>query len=181
MNELINKIESVLFISHQPLSLQKLVSLTGAKKVEVQNAIEELQKRYNEKKGGVIVQVQGDKVQMATAPESAEVIKSFVSQETTGELTRAALETLTIIAYRGPITRPELEQIRGVNCAIIIRNLLMRGLIEKTEDKKTMTVTYAVTLEFLQHLGITSQTELPEYQVLNSAEILDKVLEKKEQ
>jgi segregation and condensation protein B len=86
------------------------------------------------------------------------------------------LETLTIIAYRGPVSRAEIEQIRGVNCAIILRNLLMRGLVENQEDKKKMQTVYNITFDFLQFLGLKEQSELPDYAKLNSSESLEKIL-----
>jgi len=73
---------------------------------------------------------------MTTAKESSEIVEKFLKEELTGEMTRPQLETLTIIAYRGPMTKMEIEQIRGVNCSLILRNLLMRGLVEAKLDKK---------------------------------------------
>jgi segregation and condensation protein B len=86
------------------------------------------------------------------------------------------LETLTIIAYRGPVTRAELEQIRGVNCSIILRNLAMRGLITTASDKQTMQVTYSITFDFLKFLGLQQQSELPDYEKLNSSQALEQLL-----
>ena len=116
-------------------------------------------------------------VQMVTAGYNAKLVKDFIKEETTGELTRAALETLTIVAYRGPITRAELEQIRGVNCAVILRHLLIRGLVESIENKKKMQTTYNVTFDFLRFLGLNQQSELPDYDKLNSSESLQRMLE----
>ncbi|OGY44864.1 MAG: SMC-Scp complex subunit ScpB [Candidatus Buchananbacteria bacterium RIFCSPHIGHO2_01_FULL_39_14] len=170
------KIESLLFISNQPLSIKRLVSLTGVEKEKAEEAIKELISEYNQKERGVQIQKIGEQIQMVTTADNAKIVKDFIKEETTGELTRPALETLTIIAYRGPVSRAEIEQIRGVNCAIILRHLLIRGLVESAEDKKKMQMVYNITFDFLKFLGINEQSELPDYEKLNSNESLEKIL-----
>lgn len=177
MNSLSSKIESLLFITNQPLSFKRLAELIGEQKDDVVEAVESLIVDYNAKNRGVQIQKVGDKIQMVTAGENAKLVKDFIKEETTGELTRAALETLTIVAYRGPITRAELEQIRGVNCSVILRHLLIRGLVESVENKKKMMVTYNVTFDFLRFLGLNQQSELPDYEKLNSSESLARMLD----
>ena len=177
MASLKSKIESLLFISNQPFSLKKLADLTKADKDKVNAAVEELIKDYNQSEKGIQIQKIGEKVQLATAGDNARMVKDYIKEETTGELSRAALETLTIIAYRGPVSRAEIEQIRGVNCAIILRHLLLRGLIEGRDDKKKMQMIYNITFDFLQFLGINEQSQLPDYEKLNSDEGLEKILD----
>jgi len=176
MSNLKSKIESILFISNQPLSVKKLIDLTKADKDKVLSAIAELTNDYNVSEKGIQIQKIGDKIQMVTSADNAELVKDFIKEETTGELSRPALETLTIVAYRGPVSRAEIEQIRGVNCAIILRNLLIRGLIESTQDSKKMQVLYNITFDFLKFLGLNEQSELPDYEKLNSSESLEKIL-----
>ena len=176
MPSLKSKIESLLLVFNQPLTVEKLVTLTKAETKAVEAAIRELMAEYNQADRGVAIQKSGTKVQLVTSPDNARLVKDFIKAETTGELTRAALETLTIIAYRGPITRAALEQIRGVNCTIILRNLLIRGLVESADDKKKMQVTYSVTLDFLKYLGLHEQSELPDYEKLNSNERFEQLL-----
>lgn len=176
MSNLKSKIESLLFISNQPLTIKKLANLTQADKDKVEAAIKELMAEYSQENKGIAVQRIDDKIQMVTVGDNAKLVKDFIKEETTGELTRAALETLTIIAYRGPITRAELEQIRGVNCAIILRNLLIRGLIESQQDAKKMQTVYNITFDFLRFLGLNQQSELPDYEKLHSDESLQKIL-----
>ena len=113
---------------------------------------------------------------MASSGSSSEVVSKFLKSEVTGELTRPSLETLTIIAYRGPISKTELELLRGVNCSLILRNLLMRGLIEGQDDKQLGVTRYTVTLDFLKHLGMSQISELPDYERLNKNNNLDKLL-----
>src|SRR3989344_5983048 len=108
---------------------------------------------------------------LATSADTATAVQKFLKDETTGELTRPSLETLTIIAYRGPVTRSDLERIRGVNCSIILRNLMVRGLVEAREDKRQLTTYYTVSFEFLRHLGLPRITELPEYEALHRADV----------
>lgn len=175
-----SQVESLIFISNYPLTTKKLCDLTGAKKEDIENAVDELKKEYDARgDSGIILSRIGDKIQLATHGASAQAVQNFIKEETTGELTRASLETLTIIAYRGPVTRAEIEQIRGVNCAIILRNLMMRGLAEAREDKKKMETYYAISFDFLRFLGISETQELPDYEKLNSAENLKKILEEK--
>ena len=172
-----NKIESLLFISHKPLSATELAKLVGADKKQAEEILNQLAEEYRARAGGVeIIRVE-DKYQMATAGESSEVVAKFVKSELTGELTRPSLETLTIIAYRGPISKAELELIRGVNCSLIIRNLLIRGLIEAKEDKAKGTTYYNITLDFLKFLGLGSVSELPDFEKLNRNNNLDKLLQ----
>lgn len=174
--DLKNKIESLLFISHKPLSAAELAKLTEAGKPAVEESLGLLQEEYRAKNGGIELLQLADKYQLATAGGNSELIAKFLNTEVTGELTRPSLETLTIIAYRGPVSKAELELIRGVNCSLIIRNLLIRGLIEATEDKVRATTVYSITFEFLKHLGFDSINELPDFEKLNRNNNLEKLL-----
>lgn len=172
-----NNIESLLFISHKPLTIKELAKATGSNQKNIDEVLKLLDEEYKQKSGGIKVLNIGDKYQLATSDDSSEVVKKFIKSEVTGELTKPSLESLTIIAYRGPISKAELELIRGVNCSVILRNLLMRGLIEAKEDKQKMVVLYNITFEFLKYLGISSQQELPDYEKLNRNNNLEKLLE----
>ena len=171
-----NQIESLLFISHKPLSLVELAKLVGADKKETEEMLKVLQEEYDQRQGGVELLSLEDKYQLATTAESSDVIAKFLKTELTGELTRPSLETLTIIAYRGPISKAELELIRGVNCSLILRNLLIRGLIESQEDKIKNTLAYNITFDFLKFLGLSKVADLPDYNKLNRNNNLDKLL-----
>lgn len=167
MNQLEHQIESLLFIAGKPLSVRKLADMLHAKPSEITSAADTLLERYKEDKGIHIMRVD-DNYQMATSPAQADLIETFIKSEQTGELTKPSLETLTIIAYRGPITKAELEQIRGVNCSLILRNLLIRGLIEAGFDRKLKITVYQVTLQFLEFLGVSTTRDLPEYEKLHN-------------
>lgn len=175
--ELKNKIESLLFISHKPLELKELSKILKVKQEELQKNLDELIKEYEERAGGISILRLADKYQMAVSEVNSELISDFLKVETTGELSRPSLEALTIIAYRGPVSKVELELIRGVNCSLILKNLLMRGLIESEEDKDKGTAVYSVTMEFLKHLGLTDISQLPDFNELNRNNNLDKLLE----
>lgn len=174
---LIAKIESILFIVARPLSVKKLAEFLDVKKEAVETALAALAERLNTNESGLRLVRTGAEVQIMTSPEHSKLVREFVKDEVTGELTRPQLETLTVIAYRQPITKPELEQIRGVNCSLIIRNLLMRGLIE-TDESSPLGALYRVTHDFMRFLGITHVRELPEYDALHAHEQLAAVLER---
>lgn len=171
-----SKIESLLFISAKPLSVKRLVKLTDEDKKEVKEAVAELIGEYAERQSGLRIVKNGWKYQMTTSPQNAKLVKEFIKDETTGELTKPSLETLSIIVYRAPITKPELEQIRGVNCSLILRNLMIRGMVEQYTDKKNREVYYRPTFDFLRLLGVGEASELPDYKKLNSDENLGKLL-----
>jgi segregation and condensation protein B len=103
-------------------------------------------------------------------------VKKAVKHDVEGELTKPSLEALTILAYRGPMTRPELEQIRGVQSSMILRNLMMRGLVEMKEESRLGQPVYTVTLDFLKHLGIAKQSDLPRFETLSAHAAIEDVL-----
>jgi segregation and condensation protein B len=182
MPTLKSKIESLLLVSNQPLSFKQLAKLTKSETIKVKEATKELANEYNNRKdSGIQILKDNKQIQLVTSPENAKLVADFIKDETTGELTPASLETLTIIAYRGPITKAELEQIRGVNCSIILRNLIMRGLVESIEDKKKMEIYYNITLDFMKFLGIADVRQLPDYEKLNKSETLDGILSQVEE
>jgi len=179
MSSLKAKIESILFISNRPLIVKKLTDMTNSDSEKVKVAIKELMDEYNQNDKGIQIAKIGSKVQMITHQDNSKLVKDFIKDEITGDLTRPQLEALTIIAYRGPITKAELEQIRGVNCSLILRNLMIRGLIDEKHDKQKMTITYNITFDFLKFLGLNQQSDLPDYEKLSSDETLQKVLEQR--
>lgn len=172
-----SKIESLLFVANRPLTVKRLMETCDAAREDVEKAVEELAATYNAGGRGVRILRNGNDVQMSTSPDNAKLVQDFLKDETTGELTKPSLETLTIIAYRGPITKAELEQIRGVNCSLILRNLLMRGLAEVQGEAGDPMATYRVTMDFVRFLGVSGVEELPEFEKLRSHENVTRVLE----
>jgi segregation and condensation protein B len=177
MKNLKTLVEALLFISNKPLAVKKIAELCASGKVEVETVLKVLAEEYNQvPERGVRLILNGDTAQLATAPAAAEVVEKFLKEELTGEMTRPQLEALTIIAYRGPITKMELEQIRGVNCSLILRNLMIRGLVASELDKKMKIEVYHVTNDFLRFLGVTNTQELPDYEKLSQSEVIQNIL-----
>jgi segregation and condensation protein B len=176
--EIKNKIESILLVATKPLKISKINDLLeGVTKDQVVKAVEELQAKYNTEESGLRIIENRGVIQLTTSPENIDVTKQFVKDETTGELTKPSLETLTIIAYRQPVSKAELEQVRGVNCSMILRNLMIRGLIRRKENKKSLTTHYSVTVEFLKFMGINKVNDLPDFAKLNDNINLKKLLD----
>jgi len=171
------KIESLLFIAARPLTVKRLMEVCDASKEQITTALDEITATYNDGTRGIRLLRSGNEVQMSTSPDNARLVQDYLKDETTGELTKPSLETLTIIAYRSPITKAELEQVRGVNCSLILRNLLMRGLVEVQGDAQDPNATFQVTIDFLRFLGVAGVEELPEYDKLRSHENVVRVLE----
>ncbi len=171
------QIESLLFISHKPLNLKELSRIIKISQVEVQGILNKLIEEYNLENRGIKILKLDDKYQMAINEKNSGLVSEFLKIESIGELTRPSLETLTIIAYKGPVSKTELELIRGVNCSLILKNLLIRGLIDSTEDKNKGVTVYQITMEFLKHLGLNEVGELPDFEKLNSNNNLDKLLQ----
>ena len=171
-----SQIESLLFISAKPMSAKNLAELIKATAKEVEAAGEELVAEYQENKKGVQVIKNGTSFQLVSSPENAKLIQEYIKDETTGELSRPSLEALTIIAYRGPVSKLDLDRIRGVNCSLILRNLLIRGLIEAKADKTKNETYYSVTMDFVRFLGLADLKQLPDYEKLSQDDTIDRVL-----
>lgn len=173
-------VESLLFISNKPMTPKKLGELCDCGKTEVETVLEVIKNQYNNEtpESGVKFVEHNGTVQLVTAAESSGVVEKFLKEELTGEMTRPQLEALTIIAYRGPITKMELEQIRGVNCSLILRNLLIRGLVESQMDKKIGVPLFQVTTDFVRFLGLTNIKQLPDYEKLSQSEVIQSILER---
>jgi segregation and condensation protein B len=169
-----SKLEAILFAGARPFSVKRLAELCEAQPKEVEDALAQFETRLED--SAIMLQRAGNEVQLVTRPEYAELVKQVARDEATGELTRASLEALTILAYRGPLTRPEIEQIRGVHSSIILRNLMIRGLVEEKDDVRLGQPTYAVTFDFIRHLGLRSVEDLPDYETLRGHENVVDVL-----
>jgi segregation and condensation protein B len=170
------QIQAILFVASKPLSLREIAEAVGTSQRDVADMFETLKAMYNHPDSGVHVLFEDDRIRMATNPEYADAVQGFIKQETDGELTKAQLETLTVVAYQGPVTRPEIERIRGVNCAIILRNLLVRGLLEERGEVDALFPTYIVSFDALAHLGIHSVEELPDYEELHGHAYIEEAL-----
>ena len=156
-------IESLLFVAGRPLEMSELRRLTGADEARVRAAIAELARELDRAGRGVRVQSMGASAQMVSAPEHARFVAALLGLPTQVRLTTAALETLSVIAYRQPITRGQIEAIRGVNSDRALASLLQHGLAQEVGRAATVgrPVLFGVTPEFLQQFGLTSLDALP--------------------
>lgn len=164
-------LESLLFTSAKVLTKKELVKILDIRREVLETWLAELAAIYNVDGRGIRLVTNGEEVQFFTAPECREFIEGFLKEEITGELTRPQLETLTIVAYRGPISKPEIEQIRGINCSVILRNLLWRGLIQETKESTVEIPVYEVTMDFVRYLGVEQIAKLPHYEQLHLCEL----------
>lgn len=172
-----SKIESILFIAAKPMSANQMAVLLNADKKEIIKAADELLDDFKKRQAGAQIIRDGSKYQMASSPENAKIIREFIKDETSGELSRPSLEALTIIAYRGPVSKIDLDRIRGVNCALILRNLLLRGLIEGKFDKKKNETYYTATFDFMRFMGLNDIKELPDYDKLHKHDDIERIIE----
>ncbi|MFH1098665.1 MAG: SMC-Scp complex subunit ScpB [Candidatus Uhrbacteria bacterium] len=170
-------IEALLFLADRPLTIRKVAEFLGTDQDAAREAIEVFQATWNARGGGTVVLLHDNAAQVVTAPDLHEFVETYARDEVRGELTRPQLETLTVIVYRGPITKAELEQIRGVHCGLILRNLLIRGLIEQRRDQQRHEDIYTASMDFLRHLGVTNVHELPNYEVLHAHPTIAQYLE----
>jgi len=171
-------LESVLFMYGREISFGRIGELLELSEKEVVETVAKLQKEYkNRESCGLHIIVQGEKMQMVTHPSSATIIEQITKKELEGPLTPVASEVLAIIAYRGPINKIDVEAIRGVNCSFTLRNLLRRGLVERTvSDDSRRLQQYRTTIDFLRVLGIDDVSDLPEYEELSHDKRIDAIL-----
>ena len=165
-------IEALLFVAPSTVSVSQLAEALETTPREVEKGLSVLQDGYSAR--GIRLQKHRGQFQLTTSPETAAIVERFLSLEATTRLTSAALETLAIIAYQQPATRPQVDAIRGVNSDSVLRNLLSKGLIDETgrSEGPGRPILYATTPEFLQHFGIQSLKELPQ---LSTEEIEEKL------
>ena len=170
-------IESILFISGEPVKVLKLVQVTGATKPEVENSLMMLSAELDSQNRGFVILRHNDCAQLATNPQNSPYIEKIVESELKGKISTAGLEVLSIVAYRGPVTRVAIESIRGVNSSYTRRALLVRGLVERSENPNdSRSFLYSITFDFLKKLGIESVKELPDYNELSRDERVDNVI-----
>ncbi len=156
------KIEAVLFYKNEPLEIKKLAKILETGEREIKEALQNLAVALQNR--GICLVMTDTEISLATAPEMKDLIEKIAKDEMSSEIGRAGLETLSIILYNGPISRREIDYIRGVNSAFVLRNLCIRGLIEKETDNKDQRVfKYKGSLSVLAHLGLKKIEDLPEY------------------
>jgi segregation and condensation protein B len=154
-------LESLLFVADAPVAVSQLATVLEVEVKCIEEALERLRVEYSQR--GLRVQRRGERVQVVTAPDAAPYIERFLGLQLSGKLSTAALETLAIIAYQQPVTRAQIEGVRGVNCDGVLRTLARKGLIEETGrlEQAGRPILYGTTFEFLQYFGLQDLAELP--------------------
>lgn len=173
---LITKLEAILFAVAKPLTVKQIAKQLVVSEEVIREALTAMKEKRNTEDSGIHLIEQEDKIQLVSNPAHGEDVHLFLKQEDSGPLTRASLETLTIVAYRGPITKPEIEQIRGVNCSLILRNLLIRGLVEERDDVERLQPVYTISLELMKKMGLDSVQALPDYLSFHENKQIDELL-----
>ena len=161
------RIEAILFVAPAPVSIQQLAEALATPPGEIEETLRLLDRALQNARG-IRLQRHEGRYQLTTAPELAEEVEKFLGLEATARLSRAALETLAIIAYRQPITRPGVDAIRGVNSDGVIKSLLSKGLIQENgrTEGPGRPILYGSTQDFLSHFGINSLDDLPPFELL---------------
>ena len=157
------KIEALLFVSSGLVSVNQLAKTLELTDGEIESELNSLEKFYKENVRGLRLMRMKNKVQLTTTPEINETVELFLGLETTSTLSQAALEALAIVAYKQPVTRPEVDVIRGVNSDGVLRTLLSKGLIEELGRAETpgRPIYYGTSAEFLQYFGLETLDALP--------------------
>lgn len=155
------QVEALLFVAAEAVTSGQLAAALGTSPSEVDSALEDLDASLRTR--GLRLQRFGGRLQLTTAPQAAEAIERFLGLEATSHLSRAALETLAIIAYQQPVTRPQVDAVRGVNSDGVMKSLLSKGLIQESgrAEGPGRPILYSTTTAFLQYFGLSSLTELP--------------------
>lgn len=154
-------LESLLFVADEPVTVSRLAQALEVTPSEVEAALETLQSEYRDR--GMRLQQDGDRVQMVSAPEAASYIERFLGLELRSRLSSAALEALSIVAYQQPVTRAQVEAVRGVNCDSVLRTLASKGLIEQVGRLASVgrPILFGTTFDFLKFFGLGSLDDLP--------------------
>jgi segregation and condensation protein B len=174
--------ESLLFVSGEPLSFTRLGKTLSLSEKEVSELVEKLAQKYQEDAERGLMLIRDNRtVLLATKPTNASFVEALTKSALQETMSKAALEVLSIIAYRAPIARADIDAIRGVNCSFTLRNLLLRDLISREGNPSdSRGYLYRPTLRFLQVLGVEKVSELPDYETLSQDERLRMILEQED-
>jgi segregation and condensation protein B len=161
------EILAVLFYKNDEVSVPELSKLLDVDRADIRRALEHIEQSLEDV--GLVLIVNNDKYSLATAPELSDLVERMTKEDLNKDLSPASLETLSIIAYKGLVTKKEIEYIRGVNSSFSIRALLMRGLIERESSMLDERIfLYKPSTDVLRHLGITSLSSLPEWKSIQA-------------
>ncbi len=166
-------VEAFLFTAGDPVDEKKIQTFLRLTKKQWSGIMGSLTEKYGQENSGLQIIHKGSKIQLVTKPSLAELVAKFLGK-TLGneELSRATLETLAVVAYRGPVTRAQVEYVRGVNCSFALRTLSLRGIIDRKDNPlDSRSYLYEISFDFLKNLGLKSVEELKDYDKLK--EILE--------
>ena len=164
------RLEALLFVTAEPVSPGQLATALEISVAAVEEGLQALESELQTR--GLRLQRHGGRVQLTTAPEAAELIERFLGLEATSRLSRAALETLAVVAYQQPVTRPFIESVRGVSSDGVMKSLLSKGLVHEVgrAEGPGRPILYGTTPDFLQHFGINSLVDLPPLELPQAAD-----------
>ncbi len=166
--DLNKKIEAILFWRGEPMSRKKLSEILKVGQVEINDGVDKL--KENLKSRGIVLVEKDNEITLGTAPEFSDLIENLQKEELNKDLSKASLETLSIVLYKNGATRSEIDYIRGVNSSFILRALAIRGLVEKIIDPKdSRRFIYRPSFELLSFMGVKSIEELKEFNEINKS------------
>lgn len=156
-------LESLLFVATTPVAVKQLETVLNLEAEIIANGLQTLAQEYKDRQRGLRLQAREGKFQLVTIPATASLVEDFLNLDLSVRLSTPALESLAVIAYRQPVTRAQIEAVRGVDSAGVLRSLLQRGLIEEIGRLEVAgrPILYGVTDLFMQHFGLTALSELP--------------------
>lgn len=178
MIDLDAQIEAILFLEGEPMKIKKLAEILGKKEKEIEAGAEILEKKLE--KRGICLVKKGGEIMLSSAPEASKICEEISKEEFNKDIGKAGLEILATIIYRHPVSRAEIDYVRGVDSSFTLRNLLVRGLIErKINPKDSRSYLYSPSFQFLQFLGVNDINKLPEYE--NFKKSIEQFLEQPDQ
>lgn len=161
------KLEALLFWFAEPVSKKRLMELLSVNKADLSSLIIELESELQGR--GISIVDNGEEVTLTTSKNVSDILEAISKEELSRDISKASLDTLSIVLYVGPISRAEIDYIRGVSSQYTLRNLMIRGLIQKVDNPKDeRKVLYIPTLELLAHMGVGKIEDLPDYEKIRS-------------
>jgi len=163
IHELSHVIEAILFIAGEPVEIRELQRALEVTEMETQQAIDALDSDYSFHRRGICLKKFGNHIQLSTRAEYAPYVERLLQPIQKQSLSQSAMETLAVVAYRQPVTKLEIEAVRGVKCDYSVQSLVNKGLIEEVGRKEALgrPILYGTTDTFLSHFGLSSLNDLP--------------------
>ena len=166
--DLEKKIEAILFWKGEPISRKKLSEVLHANQTDINEAVEKLKENLLNR--GIVLQEKENEIMLGTSPELSDLFEDMQKEELNKDLSKASLETMSIVLYKNGVSRAEIDYIRGVNSSFILRALSIRGLVEKNVDPTdSRRYIYKPTFDLLSYMGVKSVEELPDYNEVNAS------------